>query len=113
MIEALAALLVLGIVIPVAVRGIQIANLAGEVAERKAVAARIADRMLNEWVVTGQWQRVSSGVADEGGQTFQCQLRTQPWEKDSLKLLTIQVNYQVQGRPYDVRLSTVVDTTQL
>jgi type II secretory pathway pseudopilin PulG len=109
--EALAALVFLAIVIPVAVRGLQVANLAGEVALRKAIAARLADRLLNELVVTGQWQQSSQGVVEEGNKRFSWRLRNQTWEKDVLKLLTLQVTYLVQGVEYDVRLSTVVDTT--
>lgn len=110
LVEALAALLVLAIVIPVAVRGLQVASLAGEVAQRKSVALRVADKVLNELVATGQWQRTSSGAATEGEQTYRWQLKTQNWEKDSLKLLSLEVVYQTRGQSYDVRLWTIVDT---
>ncbi len=113
LVEALAALLVVAIVIPVAVRGLQIASLAGEVAERKSVALRVADRILNELVVTGQWQRTGNGTAIEGDESYRWQLKTQAWEKDSLKMLSLQVFYLTRGKSYDVRLCTVVDTTQL
>ena len=48
LVEVLAALLFMAIVIPVAVDALHVASLAGEVAARKAVATRIADRVLNE-----------------------------------------------------------------
>ena len=113
LVEALTAIVVLGIIIPVAVRGLQIASLAGEVAQRKSVALRVADRILNELVVTGQWQRTANGNAIEGDETYRWQLKTQAWEKDSLKLLSLHVFYLTRGQSYDVRLCTVVDTTQL
>lgn len=110
--EALAALVFLAIVIPVAVHGLQVANLAGQVAERKAVATRLADRLLNELLVTGQWQQAaSSGTVEEGLREFRWQLLTQNWDRDALKLLTMRVSYLVQGRDYEVRLSTLVDGT--
>lgn len=108
--EALAALAFLAIVIPVAVHALQVASLAGQVAERKSVAARVADRLLNEMIVTGQWkQSASSGTVEEGTRQFRWNLRSQTWDKDSLRLVTMQVNYQVQGKDYDVQLSTLVD----
>lgn len=111
--EALAALAFLAIVIPVAVHALQVASLAGQVAERKTVAARVADRLLNELIVTGQWkQSASSGTVEEGARQFRWNLRSQSWDKDSLRLLTMQVSYQVQGKDYDVRLSTLVDNNQ-
>ena len=43
--EVLAALLFMAIVIPVALEGLRIASLAGQVGERKAAAARVAERV--------------------------------------------------------------------
>src|ERR1035437_10572400 len=50
--EVLAALLFMAIVIPVAVEALHTASLAGEIGVRKGVAARVADRILNESIVT-------------------------------------------------------------
>src|ERR1051325_2433688 len=62
--EVLAALAFMAIVIPVAVQGLRVASLAGQVGQRKAVAGRIAERVLNELSVTGQLQGSgTSGVA--------------------------------------------------
>ena len=111
--EVLAALMFMAIVIPVAVEGLRIANLSGQVSQRKAAAARMAERLLNELVLTGQWQRSSPhGVEYEGPCQFDWQMRVEPWSLGVLRLLTVQVNYLVQGRNYDVRLSTLVDATQ-
>ncbi len=71
LIEVLAAMLFMAIVIPVAMQGLRIAALAGEVGQRKIVAARIANKLLNElrkdWLQnTGQ-----SGVVQESGINYQ------------------------------------------
>ena len=111
--EALAALAFLAIVIPVAVEGLRVANQAGQVADRKAAASRVADRVLNEMLVTKQWQQASSsGEVQEGRLSYRWRLLNEAWEVDSLKLLTVLVSYSVQGQEYDVRLSTLVDSTQ-
>jgi len=110
--EVLAALLFMAIVIPVAVQGLRVASLAGQVGLRKVVAARIADRVLNELVATGQWQKsTQNGTAREGLQEFRWSVRLEPWNQTALRLMTVQVFFPVQGRDYDVRLSTIVDTT--
>jgi hypothetical protein len=108
----LAALAFMAIVIPVAVEGLRIANQAGQVAARKDVATRIADRVLNELIVTGQWQGLTqSGVVQEGAQDYRWQLRAEPWSLAAMRLLTVEVFFTVQGEEYDVRLSTLVDTS--
>jgi hypothetical protein len=103
----------MAIVIPTAVQGLRVANLAGQVSQRKAVAARIADRVLNEMLVTRQWQNAAqSGSVQEGPVQYQWRSRTEPWNQQNvLRLMTVQVNFPIQGRDYDVRLSTLVDTT--
>jgi len=112
--EVLAALAFMAIVIPVAVNGLRVANRAGQVGERKAVAARIADRVLNEWSVTGASQTpAQSGVVRDGAAQYRWSVRTEQWKEDtvqSMQLVTVQVTYPVQGQDYDVRVSTLVGT---
>jgi type II secretory pathway pseudopilin PulG len=111
--EALAALAFMAIVIPVAVEGLRVANQAGQVADRKAAAGRVADRVLNELLVTKQWQQASSsGEVQEGRLSYRWRLLTEAWVQDTLKQLTVLVTYSVQGQDYDVRLSTLVDSAQ-
>ncbi len=108
--EVLAALAFMAIVIPVAVEGLRISNKAGQVAERKAAALRVADRVLNETVATGQWRSASqNGTAMEGTRQYRWNVRSEPWREDAMRLVTVEVLYPVQGEDYDVRLSTVVD----
>lgn len=108
--EVLAALLFMAIVIPVAVEALRVAGQAGTVAARKAAAARVADRFLNELVVSGQWQRASqSGTWVEGLQEYTWMLEEEPWEWGALRLLTVRVSYPVRGIEHEVALSTLVD----
>jgi type II secretory pathway pseudopilin PulG len=108
--EVLAALVFMAIVIPVAIEALRIANLAGVVGQRKAIAARVAERVLNEAVVTGQTQGTSEkGVIYEGQQEFQWTLRSEPWNEDAMLLVSVDVIYPVQGKDYNVRLTTLID----
>ena len=112
LIEVLAALTLMAIVIPVAVDGMRLSNLAGQVGQRKAVAGRIAERVLNESIVTGQLRGATqNGVVREGAQQYQWAIRSEPWSQDAMRLVTVQVTYPVQGRDYEVRLSTLVDNS--
>ena len=106
--EVLAALLFMAIVIPVALQGLRIASRAGEVAERKSQAARVAERILNENIVTTNWtQAIQSGSVDEGGRHYTWALHNDPWNQDNMQVLSVEVTYQVQNVPYSVRLSTL------
>lgn len=110
--ETLAALLFLAIVIPVTVQGIQLASYAGQVSRRKVVAARIADRVLNDLVANGSWQSASgAGTALEGPLEFRYRSKVDSWTESTLRLLTVEVDFTVQGRDQTVRLSTLVDAS--
>jgi len=112
LVEVLAALTLMAIVVPVAVEAMRIANLAGEVGQRKAAAARVAGRVLNELIVTGQLRGTTqNGVVQEGARQYQWSLHSEPWPQDAMRLVTVQVTFPVQGRDYDVRLSTLVSTS--
>lgn len=110
--EVLAALMFMAIVIPVTVEALRVASLTGQVAVRKAAAARIAERVLNELVVTGQWLgSTQDGVVEEGPYQYRWAMRVDPWNHGVLRLLTVQVVFEVQGQPYQVQLSRLLDTT--
>src|SRR5215831_13514576 len=99
--EVLAAMLFLAIVIPVAVTGLRIASRAGEVGARKAVATRVASRVLNEAIVTGQTQKSTlSGTVREGVLDFRWSLTVEPSGLDTLRLATVEVTYPAQGQDY-------------
>jgi type II secretory pathway pseudopilin PulG len=108
--EVLAAMAFLAILIPVVAECLNIASRAGEVAERKTEAARVAERILNESIVTTNWNQSSqNGTVNDGLRQFDWTLQNEPWNQDPIRLLTVQVKYQVQGRDYDVKLSTLAD----
>jgi len=116
--EVLAALLFMAIVVPVAMEGLHIASLAGAVAQRKAEAARIAQKVINESLITTNWsQSLQSGTISEGQRQFRWTLRSDPWNQDPaqtmLRQLSVEVFFTAQARDYSVKMSTLVDTSQL
>lgn len=104
------ALLLLSIVIPVAIKAISVASLAGEVAARKGAAARIADRILNQSLVLATWNSgTQNGTASEGALDFRWTLSSQAWPSGTMQLVTAEVKYQAQGKDFSVKLSTLAD----
>src|SRR5947208_3777879 len=81
--EVLAALVFMAILIPVALEGLHIASRAGEVAARKSEAALVAERILNENIVTTNWNTtVQNGTVRQGIRDLRWTLRNDPWDKD-------------------------------
>jgi hypothetical protein len=129
--EVLAALLFMAIVIPVSVQGLRVASLAGVVSQRKCEAARVAERILSEYIITTNWNTsAQNGTTVEGIREYRWTLRTDPWNQTMtnvlglsqgaanlsttsmgmLNLLTVEVTYPVQGQDYAVRLSTLTSS---
>jgi len=111
--EVMAALFFLTIVLPVAIGALQVASRSGEVAERRTAAARIADRVLNETVVTtGTPALQQRGTIVENGRPFRWTLQRDSWpvtltSTTSLQVLTVNVAFSAQGRDYDLHMSTL------
>jgi len=102
----------MAIVIPVTVQGIRVASLAGQVSERKAVAARVADRALNELLLnSSSFSGVQSGTVKEGPTEYQWNSQIETWSVEPMSLVTVRVRYLVQGQEYDLQLSTLLEST--
>lgn len=113
--EVLAALLFMAIVLPVAIEGLHIASLGGAVAATKGEAARIAEQVLNENLVTTNWSQTLQGTTTDGSRTFRWTLNSEPWTQDPsqsvMRQLSVEVTYNVRGRDYQVKLATLVDSS--
>jgi hypothetical protein len=135
--EVLAAMMFLAIVFPTVVEALHIASLSGEVAVRKDAAARVADRILNESIVTTNWTGgVMNGTVSEGTLDFNWTLSVQNWPQNGtqlpssglsvpstgaqpmtvqnmpqnqMQMLTAEVKFQAQGKDYSVALNTLVN----
>src|SRR5438132_11412331 len=112
--EVLAALVFLAILIPVALEGLSIASSVGEVATRKGEAALVAERVLNESIVTTNWNRsVQSGTVRQGPREFPWSLRSDAWNQDpnqnTMRLVSVEVKYFVQGKERAFTLSTLAE----
>jgi type II secretory pathway pseudopilin PulG len=121
--EVLAALLFMAVVIPVAVDALRIASRASVVGQRKAVAARVAERVLNEQVVASQGLGAAqSGVVQENNVEYRWLVRMDVWNQNQvqsqgllqlnpMQMMTVQVDFPVQGKEYNLRLATLLNST--
>lgn len=109
--EVLAALMFMAIVIPVAVQGLRVSSRAGALAERKREAVRVAERLLNESIVTTNWNKSGlSGTVTEDDREYRWTLRTEPWTETAMQLLSVEVTFPVQGEDHAVQLTTLANT---
>jgi len=113
LVEALAAMLFVAIVIPVIVHGLTVANRAGVMAERKRVAAQLADRLLTELVITEAWRDgEEEGDFGDDWPAYRWFTGTDAWQEDTMREVFVEVAFDVQGKEYNVRLSTLVEEAE-
>ena len=131
--EVLVALGLIAVITPVVVRGLQLASLAGELAQRKSLAMRVAERVLNETIITGQWNGSGqTGTEQAGSIPLKWTIRNEPWNAlgnitavntangvnqgfvnaNNLHVLSVDVSFPAQGKSFSVHLSTVIDITK-
>src|SRR5260370_562 len=114
--EVLAALLFMASVVAVAMEGLHIASRAGAVAQRKGEAARIAQRVLTENLVSTNWnQSVQSGSTTEGQREFPWTLHSDPWTQDPAQNLlpqpSVDLTFPAQDRQRTGGLSALGDSS--
>jgi len=112
-VEVLAAMVFMAIVIPAAVHALTVANRAGLVAGHKRVAVQLADKLLSEISVTGDWrQGDQTGDFGEGWPGYRWAVRSEAWSVDTMQVVSVDVFFEVQGREHSVRLSTLAEETE-
>ena len=115
--EMLAAMVFLAIVIPVVIEGLSICSRAADVSYRKIIATRIAERLINEALISQNSQNYATATASRYGNTnvanIQFSWKVQPgfWKIDTrnqIQQYTAEVNFQAQNHNYAVELTTLV-----
>ena len=132
LVELLVAMALMAVLIPVIVQGLRVATLAGEVSQRKALAVRIAERVLNETILTGQSQSATAGNESAGPYQFHWTIKNEPWSQlsglamlttsnginqavvnqNNIHELSVDVTYAAQNRNFSVHLSTIINVAQ-
>ena len=107
-IEVLSTLVLIGIVVPAAMRGVSLATSAGSIAKRTAEASALAESKLDELIASGEW-RIGSLTGDFGEGFAEYRWVAQAREADSeLTELSVEVLFESVGRERSVSLTTLV-----
>jgi prepilin-type N-terminal cleavage/methylation domain-containing protein len=107
LVEVLASLVIMGIVLPFAMRGASLAMHAGSVARHQAEAATLGEAKLTEMVSMGAWADSSQG--DFGNDFPQYRWTMENVQRDlGLTELMLSVIWQERGEDRSVKLSTFV-----
>jgi type II secretory pathway pseudopilin PulG len=111
--EVLAALLFMAILIPVTMQAVSVASRAGVLGQRKATAMRIAERVLDEQIVSGLIGSATPyGTIVEGDISYPWTIQSDAWTEDpttGINVITVRVEFDVQGTTYNVAASTLHD----
>lgn len=103
----------LGVLIPVILHGLAVANRAAVAAERRTIASQLGYNLLTEYSLSNLWQNApGSGNFAPEFENFQWFLQQQTWQEDTMRELRLEVTYPVQGQTFSLTLSTLVNESQ-
>jgi general secretion pathway protein I len=108
LVEVLATLVLLGIVVPVAMRGVSVALAAAQTAKRTAEATSLAQSKLNELIADGSWQ--TSGTSGD----FSPEHPEYRWTVENgsanygTNEVAVRVTWTQRGQERNLSLSTLV-----
>lgn len=109
LIETMAALLLVSIALPVAMRGVSVATAAADAARRRGEAASLAQSKLAEIVAAEVWKRgARSGNFGAQWSDYRWDLSIGNWSLKDMKQLDVRVTWDARGRRQTVTLSTLV-----
>ncbi len=109
-VEVLAALVFLGILIPVVISALTVANRAAVVAERSTIAVQLGENRLNELMLAAAWTTAESrGDFGQEWPGYRWELKRQDWQSGAMTELTLEVFFPVQGQEHEVRLTTLTN----
>ena len=110
LIEILAALLLIGLVLPAVMKGISIVSILASDSEHRYEAIDLAETKLAEVLLEGSWQDNSSqsDQFENEYEDYQWVLDVSDWTGASVKQVDIFVYWQQRNRQREIRLSTLV-----
>lgn len=117
LVEILAALMFLGLAVPVLLSAFSASGRNAEAAERTVLAAELAEKQLNEVIMQERAAATggSSSTSSRGGELgaeypgYRWELEQQSWASDSaVTEYTVRVYFPVRGQERSVELSTLL-----
>ena len=113
LIEVLAALLLVAVLLPVLMGGVQSSLKLGALARDRMEVTRLAETQLNTLIVTGDWETQSSGdfnqlPGDPPRRDYRWTLETADWETQALQQITFTVTWERGGKEHVETFTTAV-----
>lgn len=110
LIEALATLLLIALVLPVAMRGIGVAASMAGTTQRKLQAVNLADNKLTELIVYKDYQydQADGTFEEQGWPDYQWVATVDSFESEYLKQITVEVFWTQRNRQRSVTVSTLL-----
>ncbi len=114
LIEALAALLLVAIVLPVVMQGVSLATRAASSAKRQTQAVSLAHSKLAELIATRQWKagalsgRFDDMPGDGSELDYKWSAETIAWQEQYVKQLDVHVTWMSAGQQKQLTLTSLV-----
>lgn len=107
--EILAALLLIGLILPVAMKGVSLASMLASDSARKYEALDLAETRLAEILLQKDWQSSSeSGTFEDEYDQYHWMMEVSDWTVAGLKQIDLVVYWQQRNRQRNVTLSTLI-----
>lgn len=111
-VEVLAAMVFMGILVPVIVSALTLSNRTSIMAERSASAVQLAENRLSELIPGKAWSSAQTkGDCGTDWPGYRWEMTKDSWQSGKMTELTMHVFYAVQGQEHEVRVSTLVSDT--
>jgi type II secretory pathway pseudopilin PulG len=125
--EALAALVLAGIVLPVAMQAVSISTVAAGHAADRATAIMLCESKLSELLATGDWRDGGlagdfasdafdlpeiSAATEPDAVRFEWQATVNDWRDSQLKEITVTVTWTRRGQAHSVSLTTLAPSEE-
>ena len=108
--EILAALLLIGLVLPAVMKGISIVSILASDSDHKYEALDLAETKLAEVLLEESWQSSGSqsGRFDDEYEAYEWVVDASDWDQADVKQVDIFVYWQQRNRQREIQLSTLV-----
>jgi prepilin-type N-terminal cleavage/methylation domain-containing protein len=113
LVEVLAAITVMGIVLPPLMYGISLSSGLALTTKQRTIATTLADEKLNELLTTGDWQTPGGGDFGDEGPGYHWQSTTSPWNDpdmttQNLQEVDVTVTWHFRQQEKSVVVSTLM-----
>ena len=109
LIEILAALLLIGLILPVAMKGVSLATTLASDSSRKYETLDLAETKLAEILLQQEWKSSSGdGTFEDVYDSYHWTMSVSDWTMSGIKQIDLIVYWQQRNRQRNVTLSTLV-----